>query len=107
MSISDADIDFAKELFAGLGPITTRKMMGGLCLYSEGTIFGIVNADGRIYLKGAKGFGAELAAAGGQQWSYTRDTGKVTLMPYWTLPEEGMDDPEIACDWARQALTHL
>ena len=107
MSISAADVAFAKELFAGLGPLTTRKMMGGLCLYSEGTIFAIVNSDGSIFLKGAKGFGEDLEAAGATQWTYTRDDGKITAMSYWSLPEEALDDPDLACDWARRALAHL
>ena len=107
MSISDADVAFAKELFTGLGPLTTRKMMGGLCLYNDGTIFGIVNADGSIYLKGGKDFGKVLASEGCKRWTYTRDNGKVTSMPYWTLPEAALDDPDLACDWARQALANL
>ena len=43
MSIAEADIAFAKELFSGLGDVTSRKMMGGLCLYHDGTIFAIIH----------------------------------------------------------------
>ncbi len=107
MSLSDADAAFAKELFAGLGPLTTRKMMGGMCLYCEGTIFAMIHSDGKILLKGGKGFGDELEAAGGEHWTYTRADGKTSAMPYWTLPEAALDDPELACDWARRALSHL
>ena len=46
MSLSAEEIAFAKELFSGLGDLTTRRMMGGLCLYHEGTIFAIVHGDG-------------------------------------------------------------
>jgi len=28
-------------------------------------------------------------------------------MAYWTMPEEAVDDPDLACDWARRALAHL
>ena len=107
MAIADADINFAKELFAGLGDISTRKMMGGLCLYHQGTIFSIIHGDGRIYLKGAGNFQDVLDAEGLTRWTYQRDGGKKTAMPYWTLPETALDDPEVACDWARRALEHL
>ena len=107
MSLSDADAAFAKELFAELPAITTRKMMGGLCLYSEGTIFAMVHGDGSIWLKGGGDFGEVLEAEGSKHWTYTRDSGKVTAMPYWTLPDAALDDPEIACDWARRALENL
>ncbi len=107
MSLSEADAAFAKELFAGLGPLTTRKMMGGMCLYRDGTIFAIVHGDGKIFLKGGKDFGGELEAVGGQRWTYSRDSGKSAAMPYWSLPDDAFDDPDLACDWARRALAHL
>ncbi len=102
MSLGDADIAFARELFAGLGGLATRKMFGGLGIYSEGTIFAIMRGDGSVLLKGAKGFGAELEAAGGTPWVHQRGA-----MPYWTLPDAALDDPELACNWARRALAHL
>ena len=107
MSISDADADFAKELFSGLGPLTSRKMMGGLCLYSDGIIFAIIHGDGAIMIKGQGAFQAELDAQGLRRWTYQRDGGKETAMPYWELPGDALDDPELACDWARRALAHL
>ena len=39
MSISDSDIAFANELFSNLPDLTTRKMFGGLAIYTEGQIF--------------------------------------------------------------------
>ena len=107
MSLSTADAEFAQELFSGLGPLTTRKMMGGLCIYSEGTIFAIVHGDASIWLKGGGEFGAVLEAEGSRRWTYQRDGGKVSAMPYWSLPDAALDDPELACDWARRALTRL
>ena len=107
MSIAQADIDFATELFSGLGPLTTRKMMGGLCIYCEGTIFAIIHSDGRIYLKGKGDIIPAMEAEGAVQWTYSRDGQKTTGMPYWTLPEAALDDPELACDWARRALANL
>jgi len=107
MSLSDADAAFAKELFSGLGDITSRKMMGGLCLYSEGTIFSILNSDGSIWIKGGGEFQKVLEAEDLRRWTYTRDSGKQTAMPYWSLPDAALDDPELACDWARRALAHL
>lgn len=107
MSLSDADAAFAKELFAGLGAISSRRMMGGLRLYSEGTIFAIVHGDGSVFIKGNGDFKGVLEAEGLQRWTYARDGGKETAMPYWALPEAALDDPELACDRARRALAYL
>ena len=108
MGLTPEEIETARDLFAGLGEITTRRMMGGLCLYHRGTIFAIVMGDGGIFLKGAGSFVDELEAAGATQWSYQREgRAKPVKMAYWTLPDDALDDPDTACDWARRALAAL
>ncbi|WP_347313190.1 TfoX/Sxy family protein [Defluviimonas sp. SAOS-178_SWC] len=107
MSVSDADIAFALELFDDLGPLSTRKMMGGLCLYRDGTIFSILHTDGSIWLKGAGAFAKRMTEEGWDRWTYSRDGGKTTAMPYWRLPHAALDDPALACKLAGQALDEL
>ena len=108
MSVTAEDIDHAVELFSGLGDLSTRKMMGGLCIYHQGTIFALLMSDGQIYLKGAGDFQDVLENEGCRRWQYQhKDRDKPTFMPYWTLPETAMDDPDEAAHWARRALDHL
>lgn len=108
MSVSDEEIVHALELFDGLGGLTTRKMMGGLCIYHDGTIFALLMSDGQLYLKGAGAFQDVLEAEGCARWQYTREgKDKPTFMPYWTMPDAALDDPEEAVTWARRALEHL
>ena len=107
MSVSDDDIAHALELFEGLGTLTTRKMMGGLCLYCDGTIFAIIHPHGGLMLKGQGAFKEELIAMGCAPWTYERKDGTPTTMPYWHMPESALDDPDEARDLARQALQHL
>ncbi|MBT8416948.1 MAG: TfoX/Sxy family protein, partial [Silicimonas sp.] len=42
MAVTNEQIEMVRDLFAGVGPITTRKMFGGLGIYSEGTIFAVL-----------------------------------------------------------------
>ena len=108
MSVSDADIAGAVELFGPLGDITTRKMMGGLCLYADGTIFAILHSDGTPYLKAqAPDMIAKLEEMGGVRWTYSREGKPPTSMPYWSLPDAALDDAELACDLARETLKDL
>lgn len=105
MSVSQSDIDGAVELFSDLGDITTRKMMGGLCLYCRGTIFAVLSSESRVYLKAKGDFAARLQAEGAEQFTYDFGKGKGDgRMGYWTLPDAALDEPDLACDWARQAL---
>ena len=107
MAVSEHEIAFARDLFSGLGEITTRKMMGGLCLYHHGTIFALLHPEGGIHLKAAGAMVGRLEDLGGTQWTYTREGGKPTRMPYWSLPDAVLDDPEQATDLAREALSYL
>lgn len=107
MAVSDAQIAFVHDLFAGVGPITTRKMFGGLGIYAEGRIFALLMGDGTLKLKGMGDMPAAYAADGWLHWTYTRDSGVSASMPYWTMPEALLDDPDAACDWARRALAAL
>ena len=108
MAVSDEEIERIRDLFDGVGPISTRKMFGGLGIYSEGTIFAVLMSDGRLKLKGAGAMAETFEAEGWERWTYTRDgSDKVTAMPYWSLPEALLDDPDAASDWARRALAAL
>jgi DNA transformation protein and related proteins len=107
MSVSKADIEFALDLFAPLGGISSRKMMGGLMIYSHGQVFALLGSSGTLYLKASGGFADELATHGARLFSMVNKDGKTHTMGYWTLPEPALDDPEEACDWARKALDQL
>jgi DNA transformation protein len=107
MSVSDADIAFAHELFAGLGEITSRKMMGGLTIYCDGQVFAILDGDGRPFLKAKGAMADSLAESGAEQFEFTDKSGKTSTMGYWSLPDAALDDPELACDWGRRVLRAL
>lgn len=107
MSVSEADIAFARELFAGLGTLTQRRMMGGLSLCTDGTIFAILQSDGSIWLKGAGAFAERVSAEGWKRWTHSRAGGKPAAMPCWQLPDAALDEPALACNLAREALRDL
>ena len=102
----DQAIVFAKELLAGVeakhGPITHKKMFGGAGLYAEGAIFAVI-VDGEIMLKGDAALGGEIEEAGGQRWRYDGKA-KPVMMPYWRLPPDAVDDPEVAVAWALKSI---
>lgn len=107
MAISDAQIARALELFEEVGPLSTRKMFGGLGIYCDGVIFALVMSDGTIRMKGVGDMIARFEALGMSQWRYQRPGQKPAAMPYWDMPEDLLDDAEAASALARDALTHL
>jgi DNA transformation protein len=107
MGLSKEEIAHATDLFAGINGLTTRRMFGGLGLYSNGTIFAVVMSDGTLRLKGAGDMIARFEEMGMQQWVYERPGRKATGMPYWQVPDALVDDPDGLTELAQAALTHL
>ena len=97
------DVDEIEEMFAGLGPVTIRRMFGGKGVYHQGMIVA-VEVRGEMLLK-ADGVTAPLfEAAGARRWSYEGKSGKPVAMPYWSVPVDAFDDPEEMTRWVRLAF---
>ena len=104
MSILNADIALVKDLFAGVGTLTTRKMFGGLAIYADGVIFALMDGAGALMLKAKGALAEEHAAEGSQQFIHEGKGATRAAMPYWNLPCAAMDEPELACNWAQHSL---
>lgn len=104
MAVSPETRAFVLDLFAGLPDVTARPMMGGLAVYSHGQIFCVVGPGEQIFLKAKGDLAADLAAEGSEQFAYEMKPGRISRMGYWSLPEEALDAPELACDWALRSL---
>ena len=108
MAVSNEQIETALDLLSGVGPVTTRKMFGGVGFYADGTIFAVLMSDGTLRLKGAGEMAETFEAEGWERWTYARDgSDKVTAMPYWRVPDALLDDADEVGVWARQALAAL
>ncbi len=102
MSQLDSTIAQAKELFAELGPLRSRKMFGGAGLYAEEVMFSLIAFE-EIFLKATGAFAEELEQMGSSPFVY-EGKGKPVSMSYWRLPESALDDPDEATALARRAL---
>lgn len=97
--MDDADIG---EMFAGLGPVKIKKMFGGKSVYFEGVILAI-ETDGEIFLKADATSAPQFEAAGARQWTYD-GKGKSVKMPYWSVPDAALDDPDELSSWTKLAF---
>lgn len=84
--------------------ITSRKMFGVYCLYLDGVIFAIITSDGELRFKADEHTKDKYEKLGGKQFIYTgHKNKKPTPMPYWTVPEEIMENREKIADWILEA----
>ncbi|MFC5585985.1 TfoX/Sxy family protein [Nitratireductor kimnyeongensis] len=98
------DDDAIRDLFSGLGPVTIRRMFGGKGIYHDGAIFAL-EVNGDLLLKADAESVANFIEAGCRQWVYQGHKGRGPVaMPYWSIPESAMDDPDEMTLWARRAF---
>lgn len=97
------DDETIHELFGSFQPISIRRMFGGKGIYADGRIFALVLND-ELYLKTDAQTASRFEAAGSRRWTYQREGAAPVAMPYHTVPEEALDDPDLMADWARLAM---
>ena len=96
------DDDEIAEFFAALGPVTIRRMFSGKGVYVAGVIVAI-EYGGELRLKADLISAPWFAAAGAMQWAYKGHRGAV-MMPYWSIPDEALDDPDLMSKWVHRAF---
>ncbi|MEK1850605.1 MAG: TfoX/Sxy family protein [Phyllobacterium sp.] len=96
------DNDAIQDLFSGLGPVTIKRMFGGKAIYFQGLIVAL-EVQNEILLKADEVSAPAFEAAGSRQWRYERKSRKPVDMPYWSIPDDAFDDPDIMTEWAKLA----
>jgi DNA transformation protein len=97
------DRDAIEEMFQALGPVTIKRMFGGKGIYHQGRILAL-ELHGEILLKADGESAPVFEEAGARQWTYEGKTaGKPVRMPYWSIPDDAFDDPDVMADWVRRA----
>ena len=99
------DPDFIRELFAPFRPVAARRMFGGIGLYAEGLMFGLV-FDGAIYLRVDEIAIPSFEREGSVPFVYPlakHHVGRASRH-FWRLPERLYDDPDELAVWAGRAL---
>lgn len=93
------DNDLIRDMFDSLGDVSIRRMFGGKGIYHQGRILAL-EVSGDILLKADAESAPDFADTGASQWVYDgKARSKPVAMPYWSIPEEALDDPEELAKW--------
>ena len=76
-------------------------MFGGMGLYREGVMFGLVSGD-ELFLKSDAETACRFRDAGSRPFSFQR-AGKRIETSYWSLPDAALHDSEALKVWAALA----
>ena len=89
------------ELLAPLGEVRPKRMFGGWGVYID-EIFMAIIADDTLWFKVDDGNRPAYEAAGSQAFRPFPD--RDTVMSYWLVPADVMDDRRAIVEWARAAI---
>jgi DNA transformation protein len=103
MRVSDDYIAYVRDLLRAFEPLTTRRMFGGVGVYSGERFFALL-ADDQLYLKADDGNRPDFEREGLAPFSYTRKDGRPATMSYYPPPAAAQDNPEALRPWVEGAL---
>jgi DNA transformation protein and related proteins len=101
MAVSKGFLDFVVEQLDGCGSIVTKRMFGGVGIYSSDVFFAIVDDD-VLYLKADDQTRADFVRAGSRPFQPYGD-GR-TSMHYYDVPAAILEDAGALTAWARTAI---
>ena len=102
MAVSPEYKAYLEEMFAPLPGVSFKRMFGGLGVFHDGAMFGLVAYE-QLYFKVDAKSQPAFADAGSEPFVY-EGKGKPIQMSYWTAPDSAMDDPDEFEGWARLGM---
>ncbi len=104
MPVSEEFIDYVIDQLANWADVTVRKMFGGAGLYCDGIMFGLI-ADDVAYLKVDDSNREDFIKAGSSQFCPYPDKAKKTVMSYYEIPVDVLENRDQLATWAERSLT--
>jgi DNA transformation protein len=103
MAVSDEFLDYIVDQLSMLGYVTVRRMFGGAGLYCEGRMFAVV-ADDVAYLKVDDSNREDFVQAGSAPFNPYPEKAKTTVMSYYEIPPDVLENRAVLAQWARRSL---
>jgi DNA transformation protein len=103
MPLSDEFIDYIIDQLSAWGDVSARKMFGGAGLYCDGVMFGLI-ADDVAYLKVDDSNRKDFVKAGSSPFNPYPDKVKTTVMSYYEIPADVLENPDQLAEWAQRSL---
>jgi len=103
MAVSDEFLEYIVDQLSMLGNVTVRRMFGGAGLYCNGRMFCVVSDD-VPYLKVDDSNREDFVKAGSAPFNPYPDKAKTTVMSYYEIPADVMENPTVLTQWAQRSL---
>jgi DNA transformation protein len=101
MAVSDEFLRYVLEQLAGVGRVASRRMFGGIGLYSNERIFGLIFGD-ILYFKVNEANCGDYEARGMNRFRPYADK-PLLSMTYYEVPADVLEDADECAAWARKS----
>jgi DNA transformation protein len=103
MAVSDDFLKYVLDQLSRWGKVSARRMFGGAGLYREGKMFGLI-ADNVAYLKADDSNREDFVKAGSLPFRPYPEKGGTSVMSYYEIPPEVLENPGELARWAQRSL---
>ncbi len=103
MVVSPEYRDFVAELLTPLGPVSLRRMFGGVGVFHDGLMVALLASD-TLYFKVDDDNRGDFEAAGSGPFQYQAKGATRGLTSYYQVPPEVLEDAEDCLAWGRRAV---
>jgi DNA transformation protein len=101
VAVTPGFASFVVEQLDGCGPITTKRMFGGVGIYSVDVFFAIIDND-ILYLKTDDSNRKDFERAGCGPFRPTGEGGET--MMYYGVPVSVLEDADALAAWGKKAI---
>jgi len=102
MAVSDSYLAFILEQLGGVRALVTKRMFGGVGIYSGDVFFAVIDND-TIFFKVDDELAARYREAG--MPPFAPMPGKPPMMSYYQVPTDVLEDAEEMVKWAKESIT--
>jgi DNA transformation protein len=102
MTVSADYLQYVLDQLAALGNVSSRRMFGGIGLYSDEFFFGLI-AEDTLYLRVDDANREDYTARGAAPFRPYADRPQLS-MSYYEAPPEVLEDARQLSEWARRSV---
>ena len=104
MAVTDSFVEFVLEQLDPLGPITPKRMFGGVGLYAGDLFFALIAGD-VLYLKADDSTRGAMKKAGARPFQpYPDRPAGGGTMQYYSVPATILENADKLIDWAKKSV---
>ncbi len=103
MSVSDSYLSFVLEQLGAVPRIVTKRMFGGIGIYSDGTFFAVIDND-TLFFKVDETLAKRYRDKG--MPPFAPIPGAKPMMGYYQVPPDVLEDGAALAMWAKDSIAY-